>query len=253
MVDCTPLGQSGFRLVHNGTTFFIDPYLSDSVERLEGIHQRRLVPVWKQPALIDDADWVLITHGHLDHYDPDTLIPLSKGSPDCRFVAPNRVCETLAREGISAGRLIVAPQKWLELGNGIRIRATPAAHPTVNVDSSGQWECVGYVMEFDGRRIYHSGDTSLSQSVIDYANQLKPIDTAILPVNEANFFRDQLGILGNMSIREAFGFAELLGVRTLVPMHWDMFKVNSVFQEEIELYYRLSAPPFNLLMNPDVL
>jgi len=253
MVDCTPLGQSGFRMVHRGTTVFIDPYLSDSVERLEGPHQRRRVPIWKQPGLIDDADWVLITHGHLDHCDLDTVIPLSEASPSCRFVAPQEVCGHLTRQGISANRLIVAPPEWLELGNGIRIHATPAAHPMIDLDSTGHWRCVGYVMEYDGRRIYHSGDTSLLRPVIEFLDQLKPIDAAMLPVNEHNYFREQLGILGNMSVRDAFGFAETLGVTTLVPMHWDMFEANGVLREEIELYHRLSAPSFDLLINPDVL
>ena len=43
--------------------------------------------------------------------------------------------------------------------------------------------------------------------VIDALNALAPIAVAILPVNEFNFFRSRQGIVGNMSVREAFGLA----------------------------------------------
>jgi L-ascorbate metabolism protein UlaG (beta-lactamase superfamily) len=41
-----------------------------------------------------------------------------------------------------------------------------------------------------------------------------------------------------------------IGVRTLVPMHWDMFAPNSVFREEIELVYGRLNAPFALSINP---
>ncbi|MGH2708602.1 MAG: MBL fold metallo-hydrolase, partial [Actinomycetota bacterium] len=79
---------------------------------------------------------------------------------------------------------------------------------------------------------------------------LGPIDVAFLPVNERSFFRKRRGIIGNMSVREAFAMAAEIGVRTLVPMHWDMFAPNSVFREEIELVYGRLSPPFALSLHP---
>ena len=40
-----------------------------------------------------------------------------------------------------------------------------------------------------------------------------------------------------MSIREAFQLAEETKVKTLIPVHWDMFKVNSVSPDEIKSVY----------------
>ena len=108
-------------------------------------------------------------------------------------------------------------------------------------------------MEFDDRRIYHSGDTSLTLALIEFLERFKPIDTAFLPVNEKNYFREQLGIIANMGIRDAFGLAQHLGVAKLVPMHWDMFVPNSVYQEEIDLYWKLSQPQFAVLINPQTI
>jgi L-ascorbate metabolism protein UlaG (beta-lactamase superfamily) len=52
-----------------------------------------------------------------------------------------------------------------------------------------------------------------------------------------------------MSLREAFGFAEFLKASSFVPMHWDMFKDNSMFEEEIKICYNNLKLPFKLNMD----
>lgn len=250
-IDVVPLGQAGFRFVCSDRIIYIDPYLSDSVENLEGPRCRRLVPIWRSPDRVTDADWVLVTHIHQDHCDLETLLPLSEASPQCRFIGPGEVCTHLTYHGLTEDRVLIAPESWLELAPGLRLHSVPAAHPRIEADDTGHWKCVGYVLEFAGRRFYHSGDTSLDLQLFESLEALKPIDVAILPVNEHNFYREQLGIIGNMGLRDAFGFARDLGVSTLVPMHWDMFEPNTVYREEIELHYRLTQPPFQMQLNPD--
>jgi L-ascorbate metabolism protein UlaG (beta-lactamase superfamily) len=212
-----------------------------------------MVPVWKSPETVTDADWVLVTHIHLDHCDPETLLPLSQASPYCRIVGPGEVCRFLAEQGLPESRLVIASDSWIDLGAGVRVHTVPAAHPEIEADEDGNWKYVGYVLDYAGRRLYHSGDTSLDSQILECLEKLKPIDTAILPVNEHNFFREQLGIVGNMGIRDAFGLAEAMGVNTLVPMHWDMFEPNAVYREEIELYSGLAKPPFEVKLNPSSL
>ncbi len=56
-----------------------------------------------------------------------------------------------------------------------------------------------------------------------------------------------------MSVREAFQFAEEIGVRQVVVMHWDMFAINAVDPEEIHLLYKRTKPDFTLLMDPNYL
>lgn len=250
MIKCTPLGQSGFILEYRNTRIYIDPYLSDSVEKIEGSHQKRMVPVLVQPDKIDDADWVLITHIHLDHCDLETLIPLAASSPGCRFIGPNEVCHYLIENGFSKERVMRAPDTWLNLEPGLRIHATPAAHPTIEMDQEGFGKYLGYIIEFEGKRIYHSGDTFLKKEIIAFVERYKPIDTVFLPVNEHNYARESMGILGNMGIRDAFEFASILEVKRLIPVHWDMFNTNSVFLEEIELLHDLLKPKFTLEMRP---
>lgn len=245
-----PLGQAGFRFSFGSITVYIDPYLSNSVETKEGADFRRRVPIWKQPAAIDDADYVLITHAHIDHCDIDTLVPLARASAQCRFVGPQEVGSLLASHGIGVSRFLVARNEWLSLGADLRVHPLPAAHPEIEIDAQGNSRHVGYIIEYRKKRIYHSGDTLVNEDVISAVSSFKPIDVAILPVNERNYYREARGIVGNMSVREAFRFAADIQANTLIPMHWDVFEPNSVYPEEIETLYRLAHPPFRLLLRP---
>jgi len=56
-----------------------------------------------------------------------------------------------------------------------------------------------------------------------------------------------------MSVREAFQMAADIGVKTLVPTHWDMFAPNSVYKEELNLLYELMRPPFEMRIDPQEL
>jgi len=236
-----------------GCVLYVDPYLSDNVEAIEGPDLRRMFPLPFQPGQVTDAHWVLVTHIHIDHCDLHSLIPLSKASPQCRFVCPQECVRALQEAGIDESRVLVAPENWFDLGGGARLVAVPAAHPTIQREADGSLRFVGYVIEHEGRRFYHAGDTSVEKELIDRLVSLSPIDVAFLPVNERNYYRESNGIIGNMTVREAFRLAADLKVKTLVPMHWDMFAPNSVYREEIELLYRLEAPPFDLRFYPETL
>lgn len=250
--ELTHLGQSGFRLKAAGAVVYIDPYLSDYVEETEGRAMRRLRAAPIAPADVRDADWVLVSHRHADHCDPRTLGPIAASSPGCRFIGPGEVVDFLHREvGIASDRLVVAAEDWMALSDGLRVHGIPAAHRAIERDDAGRLRCIGFLVDLDGTRLYHSGDCSVDPAIVAELVRLGPIDVALLPVNECNYYRDRAGIIGNMSIREAFGFAREIGARTVVPMHFDMFAPNCVYEDEIRLVYRNLEPSFRLLMPTD--
>ena len=81
----TWLGQAGLLFETNTVKIMIDPYLSDSVERINPKNFRR-VPVKKE--LFDlDIGVLIFTHNHLDHYDPETAN---------RFLAAGKTGQTAA-------------------------------------------------------------------------------------------------------------------------------------------------------------
>jgi L-ascorbate metabolism protein UlaG (beta-lactamase superfamily) len=250
MISFQSLGQSGCRLKYKDTVVYIDPYLSNSVQLLDSFDLKRCVAIPFAPAEVTDASWVLITHGHVDHCDPYTIPALAVASPQCRFVGPAPVLRQLVEWGIDKTRCSLAAEVWSELASEIHVRATPAAHPEIERDDEGNLSCVGYLLEASNCRIYFAGDTSVTEELIGILKSCSPIHTAVLPVNERNFFRDRRGIIGNMSVREAFLLAQEIGAQHVVPVHWDMFEVNSVDPDEIWAVYRTLKPEFELHFNP---
>ena len=251
-ISIQSLGQVGFRFDMAGAVIYIDPYLSNSVQEKESADLARLRPVPIRPETITDADWVLITHAHRDHCDRDTLLPLAAASPRCRFYCPSAAARVLQQEGIAAERIAIARSgQPLQVGNGLAVFPVPSAHPSVERDERGEFVSVGYVLQYGEAKIYHAGDTGLDDEVISMLQPFAGFDVAFIPVNEQNYFRARSGIIGNMSVREAFQFAEEIGALVVVPTHWDMFAANQVYKEEIELLYRKMRPNFKLIMDPD--
>lgn len=247
------LGQSGCRLGFPGATLYLDPYLSNSVQELDAADLKRLNPIPFPPETVSDADWVLLTHEHIDHCDPHTIPALAAASPQACFLAPQPVVEILRGWGIAEERILRAEEYWRELAPGLKIRAIPAAHPEITRDTDGHLSYVGYLLNYHGKRTYLAGDTFVRQEILDTLTAEGPIHTAFLPVNEHNFFLGRRGIIGNMSVREAFQFAEEIGAKQVIPVHWDMFAANTIDPDEIRFIHHRLKPNFGLLIRPTVL
>lgn len=245
------LGQVGLRLSYNGIVIYIDPYLSDYVEKVEGSSLKRLIPIAISPSQIQDANYVLLTHEHIDHCDPETIIPLSSNSPKCKFICSKPVGELLIEWGIEEHRLINNAGGVIYISDEVKVHTVPSAHPTIEHLDDGGWKCVGYVLEILDKIIYHAGDTSVNEELIIHLQKFNGIDVAFMPVNECNYYREKSGVIGNMTIREAFQMAVDAGVRKFIPTHWDMFECNQVYKEEIELLYKKLTPPFELVFHPE--
>ena len=214
------LGQTGFRFEFAGTVIYVDPYLSNSVQEKEADDLARLVPIPVLPTDITDADWIVITHEHRDHCDPDTLLPISEASSTCYFLGPPAVVDMLENAGINPERIWMARcGASRQLGLECEIHPVPSAHPRVERDDQGACRWLGYVIRAGNRYIYHAGDTSADEEVIAAVKAIGKIHMAFLPVNERNFSRERRGIIGNMSVREAFHFAEEIGASAVVPTH----------------------------------
>lgn len=245
------LGQSGCRLDFLTTVIYVDPYLSNSVKEFDSSDLERLVPIQIEPKKVFDADVVLITHEHIDHCDPQTLPQLAIASPNAIFMGPAPVIAILKSWGILPSRLILASEGWIELSPDLQVHAIPAAHPEIKRDENGNLSAVGYLLKFAGKNIYLAGDTSVRQEVIDALNVIGPVHTAFLPVNEQNFFRGRRGIIGNMTVREAFQFAQEVEAKQVVAVHWDMFAINAAYPEEISIIHQRMKPGFTLLLRPN--
>mgnify|MGYP002605309469 CR=1 FL=1 len=67
----TWLGQAGLLIETNNVKIMVDPYLSDSVEKVNPLNCRRVRP--DENFFKIRPDVIVLTHDHLDHADPETL------------------------------------------------------------------------------------------------------------------------------------------------------------------------------------
>lgn len=245
MVTVNPLGQSGFRFVAGSTVLYIDPYLSDAVERKHGPKFQRRIPPPIPAQQITDANLVMISHAHTDHCDPVAIATIATQSPQAIFICTYESVPILEKAGVAATKIQLVSEDLTPLTKDISYTAIPAAHPVLERDGQGRLKRAGFLLHFEDCHVYHAGDTSAAAEIFS-ALKDKEIDYAFLPVNERNFYREHHDIIGNMSVREAFHFAERIGAKRMVPMHYDMFALNQTYPEEIELLYDKMQPSFKL-------
>ena len=107
-----------------------------------------------------------------------------------------------------------------KLEDNLTVKALLSAHPVIRYDSNGDSK-PSVIHLRNKRSLYLACDTSVCDELQEIQTEA-PIH-AFLPVNEDNYFRRKR-VIGNMSVREAFGLADVVGIENVVPVHWDMFK-----------------------------
>ena len=219
------LGQSGFLVQWTDRHLLFDPYLSDSLTAKYAGTAKPHVRVSQRvvgPERLAFVNVVTSTHGHTDHLDRDTLVPLLAAADaahwDVNLVVPEAIYD-LARErtrgSVPAFRPVNAGDAE-EVG-GFEIWAVPAAHERLDVDERGRNLYLGFVVRFGDWCLYHAGDTVVYDGMV---GSLRPfgVDVAILPIN---------GKVGNMGGRDAARLAKDIGARLVIPCHYDMFEFNT--------------------------
>ena len=193
------LGQSGYLLTTENTEIIIDPYLSDSVNRVAG--RPRLHPVPINPQEID-CDAIICTHNHLDHLDPDTLALVRDSQPIITTSEGEKVLTEMGKQKVS----VLGQGEQITIGD-FTLTAVYAAHTV---------EAFGLVVECEGKRLYFSGDTLFDEKLFAI-REFKP-DVTFICIN---------GRLGNMNVEEALVVAKEIGAPVNVPNHYDMFASNA--------------------------
>jgi len=215
------LGQHSFVVKLGGAVVWIDPFLSP----LPG----RRVPPPCPPEAVTNAALVLGTHDHIDHIDRPVWPALAAASPDARFVVPEPVRASVVRDvPLPAARVVGAAFGRAEKLGGVTVTPLPAAHERLDRDPrTGLYPCLGYLVEANGFRLYHAGDTCLYEG-LHALLRAQPCDLFILPVNGRDGRRLAAGCIGNMTWQEAADLAGELAPGAVIPAHYDMFEGNAV-------------------------
>ena len=199
----TYLGQAGFLIESGDVKIVVDPYLSDSVYKVNPKSYRRK-PIDKSYFDIE-PDLLLVTHNHLDHYDPESApVFLAKERP-MTVLGPTSVWNEARRNGGNHNYVeFNVGTEWTE--KGLRFTAVKAEHS----DSYA----IGFIIEdlSDGKKYYVTGDTLYNHNI--FADLPDDLYAIILPIN---------GVGNNMNVTDAMDFAKRSGAKYAVPVHFGMF------------------------------
>ena len=222
------LGQSGLLVKSQRAVVLLDPYLSESLTakyKGTGKEHTRMTRCPVRPDLLSMLDVVCCSHKHSDHMDPGTLPGLMVASAGARLIVPTSLEGHACAMGLDGGRLVGLDHDGIyeDAAKGLKIRAVKAAHEGLDRDEQGRHLYLSFLVEMDGVRLFHSGDTVPWPGQEAAVGQ--GVDLAFLPINGRDPGR---GVPGNMTADEAVDFAAHVVARVLVPHHYEMFTFNTV-------------------------
>ena len=193
-------GHGCFTLVTDeGTRILFDPFLTDNPK------------AEIKPEDIEELDYILVSHGHFDHFAD--CIPIAKRT-GATVVSTFELVSFCSEQGVENGH-------GMNIGGGHRfpfgrVKLTPALHTgSIAGDKSGAYttDCCGFLLELKGgQRVYYSGDTALIKDMELLAGS---VDIALLPIGD-NFTMDPV------DAARAVGFIK---PRVVIPVHyntWDL-------------------------------
>ena len=228
------LGQSGFLVRCGGRRLLLDPYLSDSLTAKYAATDKPHVRMTERviaPERLTKIDVVTSSHNHTDHLDAETLRPLISANPRMQLVIPeaNRAFVTQRLGGDSEWPIGLDHGATAVFGI-CEFHGIAAAHDELDLDANGRHLYLGYVIRCGGWTLYHSGDTLIYPGLAEKLRAFAPIDVAFLPINGN---RPERRIAGNLDGREAAQLAHGIGVRWVVPCHYEMFAFNTADPREL--------------------
>ena len=197
----TWIGQAGLLIETSGKKIMVDPYLSDSVEKINPKNWRRAAV--DESLFEEDIDMIVITHDHLDHLDPQTLEKFLEKDKALTVLAPYNAWQQVRKNGKNHN-YVMFNRGTIWTQDGITFTAVKAEHSDLTA--------IGFIIEDDEFKVYVTGDTLYNKDI--FPELPKNLDAVFLPIN---------GVGNNMNIYDAKQFAEMTGAKKAIPIHWGMF------------------------------
>jgi L-ascorbate metabolism protein UlaG (beta-lactamase superfamily) len=199
------LGHSAFYVEGYGLKALIDPFLKGNPQAAA------------KPEDFTDINYIFLTHGHGDHIG--STIEIAKRTGATVF-AVTELAAYLAEEGVKTEGMQVGARAKFTFG---RVKLTPAWHGSPYIagsESRYAGIACGYVIEIDGKKLYHSGDTGLTTEMELLAEE--NISAALLPI----------GGYYTMDIDDAVRAVKMIKPKVVVPMHYNTFPKIKADPEE---------------------
>ena len=153
------------------------------------------------------AEYIFVTHEHADHFDKEAIKLLSVDGTE---VITNKRCGDMLGYGN-----VMANGDQRAISDGFKVEAVPAYNNTEgHLQFHPKGRDNGYVITFDGLRVYIAGDTE----DIDEMAQIKDIDIAFMPCNQPF----------TMTTDQLVKAARIVKPKVLFPYHFGDTDLSSV-------------------------
>ncbi|MDH5466463.1 MAG: metal-dependent hydrolase [Candidatus Aminicenantes bacterium] len=197
-MEITWLGHSGIK-IKGSKTVIIDPFLTGCPAASAS------------PEEITEADVVIVTHYHSDHLGDAFAICKQTGATcvGIHEIAVDAEAEGITAEGMNIGGTIDA--------RGVRVHMVQALH------SAEKGNPAGVIIEMDGKKIYHAGDTGLTYDMKLIGEFFKP-DLSFIPIGDRY----------TMGIPSAAKAVEFVQTKKVIPIHYNTFPIVSADPEEFK-------------------
>jgi L-ascorbate metabolism protein UlaG (beta-lactamase superfamily) len=205
-----------------GANILFDPVFSQRPSPFTFAGPKRIVPLPIDIAELPRIDLVLISHNHYDHLDVLSVLRLAampQGSP--RFLVPLGLKSWFVALGITR---VDEYDWWQETREGdLRITFVPVQHWSKRrLDDANQTLWGGWVVEGEGLKLIHTGDTGYSKDFRDIGDRLGSFDMAFIPIG-AYAPRWFMKVM-HVDVPEAVQIRADLRAARAIGMHWGTFE-----------------------------
>ncbi len=211
-IALTWIGHASFLAQFTDLNVLIDPNFANWLFLLKRV-KRAGMKIQDLPPI----DLVLLTHAHFDHLHRPTLRKLR--SPKI-VVVPWGVGDLASDLGFER---VIELQWWESFSHGDwRVTLTPAKHWGARTLRDEHRGYGGFMLEHQGRRLYHAGDSAYFNGFKEIGRLLPP-EVALLPIGA--YYPDSFRHV-HMGPDEAIKAFRDLHAKVLVPMHYGSFKLS---------------------------
>lgn len=218
-VAITWIGHASFLVQFPDLNVLIDPNFANWLFLLKRIRRAGL-----RLRDLPRIDMVLLTHAHFDHFHKPTLRKL----PSPRIGIMPWGMGDLAK-GLGFERIIEL-QWWESLSRHEEwtVTLTPCKHWGARVLRDDHRGYGGFILEHNGRSIFHAGDSAYFDGFAEIGRRFQP-EIALLPIGA--YYPDSFRNV-HMGPDDAVQVFRDLQSKWLVPMHFGTFKLSFEAMDE---------------------